>query len=244
MAKGIFNGFAQRVLASAVCAFAFVSGGAQASPTRDLTAADITNSSTQFFNPGNSHIYEIVTTSLFWVDARDAAAAKSIAGVQGHLVTITGASEDAFVASALTGFRVTEYWFGASDAAVEGVWRWVVGPESGTQFWQAYGQGQPNYGGFAIGSAYTNWFIPYLDNLADDQAGLQLGADYGVIIPLNCENAFASGSCGKWGDANYLDLHPFIVEYSGPVADVPIPGTVALLGLGLVGIGAARRKQA
>jgi hypothetical protein len=30
MVNGIFNGFAQRGLASAVCAFAFVSGGAQA----------------------------------------------------------------------------------------------------------------------------------------------------------------------------------------------------------------------
>jgi len=30
----------------------------------------------------------------------------------------------------------------------------------------------------------------------------------------------------------------------GDVSDVPLPGTVALLGLGLVGIGAARRKQA
>jgi hypothetical protein len=28
------------------------------------------------------------------------------------------------------------------------------------------------------------------------------------------------------------------------VRDVPVPATIALLGLGLVGIGAARRKQA
>ena len=46
----------------------------------------------------------------------------------------------------------------------------------------------------------------------------------------------------------YFNLHT--AAYPGGeirgffVADVPLPGTVALLGLGLVGIGAARRKQA
>jgi hypothetical protein len=34
------------------------------------------------------------------------------------------------------------------------------------------------------------------------------------------------------------------VNLINPAANVPIPGTVALLGLGLVGIGAARRKRA
>jgi hypothetical protein len=250
MVNGIFNGFAQRVLASAVCATACVSG-AQAASTRDLTAADITNPSTQFFNPANNHIYEIVTTLQLWEQARDAAAAKSIAGAAGYLVTITSASENAFVTSLLPGPPIggppiANYWMGGSDAGVEGVWNWVVGPESGTQFWQSNSQAVPNHaGGVAVGGAYTNWALEYLDNWAgfDDLAGPQLGADYANIINCIGTDVFGRATCGKWEDANYLDTLGYIVEYSGPVsADVPIPGTIALLGLGLVGIGAARRN--
>jgi hypothetical protein len=39
-------------------------------------------------------------------------------------------------------------------------------------------------------------------------------------------------------------LYAVAVRFGDFSANVPIPGTVALLGLGLVGIGAARRKQA
>ena len=53
---------------------------------------------------------------------------------------------------------------------------------------------------------------------------------------------------GLTANSAYFNIHTS--AYTGGeirgffVADVPLPGTVALLGLGLVGIGAARRKQA
>jgi hypothetical protein len=46
---------------------------------------------------------------------------------------------------------------------------------------------------------------------------------------------------------NLAPLHLHIPEPKfrpGDVADVPVPATLALLGVGLAGIGAARRKQA
>ena len=47
----------------------------------------------------------------------------------------------------------------------------------------------------------------------------------------------------SWSTAEFSDQMRVIVSGEEPTS-VPIPGTVALLGLGLVGIGAARRKQA
>ena len=51
-------------------------------------------------NPANGHFYEAVTVSggIDWFDARDAAELQSYLGVQGHLVTITSAQEDNFIA--------------------------------------------------------------------------------------------------------------------------------------------------
>jgi hypothetical protein len=43
---------------------------------------------------------------------------------------------------------------------------------------------------------------------------------------------------------NMTDVMYAVAVRDGDVADVPVPATIALLGLGLAGIGAARRKQA
>ena len=53
-------------------------------------------------------------------------------GRPGHLATITLAAENSFILAQFA-LASSEAWIGASDAAVEGQWRWVVGPEAGTQ---------------------------------------------------------------------------------------------------------------
>ena len=112
-----------------------------------FNSSDLTNAN-QVLNSANGHIYEKVTSSVTWAQARDAAAARSIRGVSGHLVTVTSAAEQTFLTSSFSGLT---YWIGASDATVEGTWRWVVGPESGQQFWQGTGTGS------AVNSMYENW---------------------------------------------------------------------------------------
>ncbi len=52
-------------------------------------------------NPVNGHFYEAVTVSggIDWSDAKVAAELRSFRGVQGHLVTVTTAQEDNFIAT-------------------------------------------------------------------------------------------------------------------------------------------------
>jgi hypothetical protein len=226
-----------------------IQGVAMAGPTRALQASDITDPSTQFFDSSNGHIYELAYGALVnWQTAYTQASQHTLAGVSGYLVTITSADENAFIYSILKPTGVAYYnipngdpsafsgeiFIGASDNEQEGVWKWVSGPEAGTQFWSGLG-----YGGVSVGGLYSNWFPPYLDNLG----GSDGNANWAEIMAPGCDALRAAEACGKWGDVPVDQLGYYLVEYSGPV-NVPAPATAALLGLGLVGISTARRKRA
>ncbi|UCU92299.1 cadherin domain-containing protein [Hydrogenophaga taeniospiralis] len=173
---------------------------------------------------GTPHYYEYVRADgstglprLGWAQARDAAAARHFAGMTGYLVSITSAAENAFLSTSLPGSA----WIGASDAATEGVWQWVTGPEAGTVFWN----GGP--GGSAPAGAYANWQGSDPNNfdwngilVADD------GEDYAQIVP--------SGS-GQWNDIDApgrtvlftsYEVDGYLVEYTG--VTVPFFKTVSL----------------
>ena len=169
--------------------------------TRELLASDITNTATQKFNTANSHIYEYVDANVTWTAAKTAAEAKTLAGLTGYLVTITSASEQSFVLA--NNVTSVGRWLGASDAATEGTWRWVTGPEEGLQFWSG------SSGGSAVNGAYKNWESDEPNNSADD--------DYAHFWP----------SSGLWNDAPNAGIvigsNPrgwvggYVVEYSGTV---------------------------
>lgn len=102
-------------------------------------------------------------------------------------------------------------WIGGSDAATEGVWEWVTGPESGTVFWNGGINGStPNF---------ANWNTSEPNNLGDE--------DYAHVT------ATGIGILGSWNDLSNTgdpnsssDYHPkgYIVEYGGmpgdPVIDI------------------------
>jgi hypothetical protein len=110
-------------------------------------------------NPGNGHWYEFVAAQdITWSNAKIAAESNSFTNESdqsffGYLATITSDAEEAFLK---THFGTNALvWIGASDAAVEGEWRWVTGPEAaahdgkGLFFWLGGSDGT------AVG--YANW---------------------------------------------------------------------------------------
>ncbi len=150
---------------------------------------------------GNGHLYEYVPASLTWAEARDAAALKTYNGLQGYLFNVTSAEENAFLLAKMT----TDGWLGASDESSEGDWRWMTGPEAGTQFWQGTSSGS------VVNGEYENWRSGEPNNLGDE--------DYAQFY-----------SDGAWNDLNGTQGLSYIVEYGGMPGD-PILNTTATITL-------------
>lgn len=129
---------------------------------------------------GNQH--DLVTDQLrTWDNARTAAASGTGSGTgDTYLATVTSALENSMVRSAAGS---TAAWLGGSDAASEGAWRWVTGPEGleaggGRQFWQG------NASGSTVNGSYANWNTNEPNNSGGLEHALQLGA----------------GAAGQWND--------------------------------------------
>jgi len=158
------------------------------------------------FLPETGHFYEFIPDiGIRWDDARDQAEARTYYGRQGYLATLTSAVEAIFAGSQITG----NGWIGASDAAIDGQWSWVTGPEAGTLFWtgdetgavvpgefQFWNTGEPN--NCCGGESYAHITAPGL-GVADSWNDLPIGG-----------GPFSYASQG------------YIVEYGGMPGDTPI----------------------
>jgi hypothetical protein len=175
---------------------------------------------------GNGHWYEYVPsisifTNFSFEFARNAALASTHAGLPGYLATITSPQEQAFINGAfsfLFGFGGTSSaWLGASDAAVEGEWRWLDGPEAG----QLLG--------------YTNW----LPTQPVNGPGFE---DYDLLaLSINASSPPTTFGWVSWQPSNRA--LGYIVEYGG-TAPIPEPTTGAMLAAGLAALGwMARRRR-
>ena len=182
------------------------------------------------FNPSTGHYYDFVSGSFTWSEARDAAASSSFNGSQGYLVTITSEAENDFIVNnlILPNFPVDSRsawgWIGASDAAIEGDWQWVTGPEAGTAFWLG------NAGGSPVGGAYSNW------EAAEPNAFLN--EHYAHIFT-------ATGFVGQWNDFPNSERLGYYVEYGGLESEsIPEPSSVfGLLALGAIGAGTLLKRK-
>ncbi len=175
---------------------------------------------------GNGHWYRYINSgSIFqgftFEAARTAAEASSYNGLQGYLATVTSADEQTFLNSAFSylfaSAGVSTAWLGASDAAVEGEWRWLAGPEAGQLM------------------SYTNW-------LPGHPLG---GAGYETHDQM--VQYIQAGSPTTYGWATFGPTDGalgYIVEYgNGPVTSVPEPGPHGLLVAGLAAFGWMLRRR-
>jgi hypothetical protein len=171
----------------------------------------------------NGHSYDLITFSGSWTGARDDAALRTYFGESGYLVTITSVAENDFLLATFDSSYDSFAWIGASDAAVEGEWRWVVGPEAGVQFSQVAVPTPP--------FNFANWGpVEPNNDFNEDYAGFNLGP-----------TSAAGTAPGEWGDTKATTgLGVYLVEYDA----VPEPGTAAMLSFGLLGLVGFRRRAA
>lgn len=164
------------------------------------------------FNSENGHYYQLITADepVFWTDAVDQSRNSDYFGLPGYLVTITTAQEDQFIKTLIN----ANSWLGASDAAVEGQWRWVTGCEGEEE----NGQGrlftlqQTNAVGLSVNNQYINWACVEPNNCCG-------GEDYLHMIGPN--NTILCGDAGEWNDypnnGQPLSTSPpvfnYIIEY-------------------------------
>ena len=152
-----------------------------------------------------SHYYKFHSSvGITWTSAQTAAATSNYFGLQGYLVTISCAAENAFAFNAIH----QSGWIGASDATSEGDWRWVTGPETGTAFYSGSGSA----GGSAVSGMYNNWNSGEPNNSGNE--------DYAQFLP--------GTSNGFWNDlANTTTVNGYYVEYGGMTGDpsINISGT-------------------
>ena len=155
---------------------------------------------TTLANPANGHFYEFVPSSgISWTAAESAASSRSLFGLQGYLATITSATENVFVIDKLQG----NGWIGASDAAVEGQWRWVTGPETGTLFWQG------TQTGTSVSGLYNNWTSGVEPNNSPNE-------DYAHIIQSLPWSGYSRGEWNDFGNSSASSyINGYIVEYGG-----------------------------
>lgn len=148
----------------------------------------------EVFFADNGHLYEYISSTQTWQGANTAASGLSKYGATGYLATITSQNENDFVAARLSNAG----WMGASDSGSEGVWRWAVGPESGTQFWSGAS------GGSTFGGNYANWGTGEPNDAGSNE---------------DCGQFLAGGS-GKWNDlpCTVFTLPGYVVEYGAPGA--------------------------
>jgi hypothetical protein len=142
-----------------------------------------------YYNGVNGHFYKPVTAGTTYTGARAASLLTTFKGQTGYLVTITSASENAFIFANVPQANV---WFAATDEVIDGRWVIDAGPEKGTIMKTSNGQTAGN-----IAGVYNNW-------AGGEPNGYNHGEDYAVTN---------WGGASTWNDLSNNWSNPYIIEY-------------------------------
>ncbi len=149
--------------------------------------------------------YKVVDISSLPADARTSAESTALNGVNGQLVTIRSAYENALVSN-IGASAGTSVWIGGTDATVEGEWRWIESGAEADQFWSGAETGD------AVNGAYQNWVSASQPNNVGDE-------DY---VRLNT-------STGQWWDDKAPSAHDYVIEWKADdVLDATDPLTYTI----------------
>jgi len=171
------------------------------------------------FIPSTGHYYEFIYDyGISWSDSRASSDLASYYGLQGYLATITSEEENFFVTTELGGVG----WIGGSDYEGHDTWKWVTGPESGTEYWEGRYPSHSTMPGSSINGMYSNW-----NNLEPNQhfgdSNPEMWEDY-------CHMIYNSsvGPIGSWNDlpdagtTGNFTPYGYVVEYGGMPNDPEI----------------------
>jgi hypothetical protein len=142
-----------------------------------------------FYNGVNGHFYRPISTGTTYTGARAASLLTTFKGQQGYLVTITSASENAFIFANVPQANI---WFAATDEVKDGTWVIDAGPEKGTVMKTSNGQTAGN-----IPGVYNNW--------APGEPNGNNGSENYAVTNWNSQST--------WNDLSNNWNNPYIIEY-------------------------------
>jgi hypothetical protein len=142
-----------------------------------------------YYNGVNGHFYKPVTAGTTYTGARAASLLTTFKGQTGYLVTITSASENAFIFANVPQANI---WFAATDEVIDGRWVIDAGPEKGTVMKTSNGQTAGN-----IAGVYNNW--------AQGEPNGVNGSENYAVTNWNGQST--------WNDLSNNWTNPYIIEY-------------------------------
>ena len=157
-----------------------------------LSVAATVNPVGFFYNGVNGHFYRPMTATnerTTYTNARARSLLTTFKGQTGYLVTITSASEDAFI---FANVPATNVWFAATDEVVDGRWVIDAGPERGIVMKTQNGQTNGN-----IPGVYNNW-APGEPNGSNGSENYAVAKWSGAVT---------------WNDLSNNWSNPYVIEY-------------------------------
>ena len=175
-----------------------------------LSVAATVNPVGYFYNGVNGHFYRPISSGATYTNARTLSSQQTFKGQQGYLVTITSASEDAFI---FANVPQASIWFALTDESVEGQWRIDAGPEAGTLIKTSNGQTSGN-----IVGQYNNWAGGEPNNSGNEDYAVTKwgGGSQWNDLPNNFSCAYVV-EFGTWtnpDDATFTEFYTNSVSHS------------------------------